>query len=669
MSEKPAQLVLAISGWLAIASSVFAQPTSLLSSSEQAIVVRGADVVGGYRSDRLIIRFAPNVITGVTPGANEKETPTSAAQIVWNVDPPVQLSDAFKAEWRRFNVLRMQRLYSFDFGNPQAAADVGLDRTYLLELPAGSNTPGLVERLRRLGAEVESAELDGIGQVAEFIPNDPEFWRQYDMRNTGGIGAVIDADIDATDAWELFNGIGGAEVVVAVIDSGVNPHAEFRDRMLPGINLSDPNNPTTNTADNCTIAAGGHGTHVTGILTATGNNGVGIAGTTWGAKILPIRVMLTSNPCGGSIAAAAAAVIWAVDNGADVINMSVQYPYVNQPTIPTFENAVNYAHNNGVLLVAAAGNTNFTECGGNVCAPARFNNALAVSGTTAQDRFASFSNHGPEVDVCAPGENIYSTAVISPFVTASGTSMATPHVTGLAALVKSFVPDITVAELRSVITNTAEDLTWNPAGVNGEPALIGFDNYYGHGRINAYRALISAGDFRIIGSNPPDGAIDARQPSELDGANPAGWDSITLLFGGDRGGFAAVSTEEFEVLENGAVAAALSILSVTPDDADSTVIVQFNRPITPGAWTTVRHVASDTAVTIGFLPGDVNGDRLSSPSDILALVDALNGVRPRPDWAIDVDRSGKAGPPDVLRVVDLLNGAAEYSVWLYVALP
>jgi hypothetical protein len=647
---------------------VNAQAPPNLRPDEARIVAQGADEVGGYRSDRVIVRFRPGLCDGAAAAHGVE------VQRTWAVDPPGQLSREFRAEWRRRGVLRMQPLYPFAFGNTQAAAALGLDRIYVMELPAGSDAPDLVSTLRGMNADCESAEMDTIGSVAEFIPNDPEFWRQYSLQNIGGTSAVADADIDATDAWGLSTGTGGADVIVAVIDSGVNPHPEFASRMLTGINLANPSFPTTNTSDEC---APGHGTHVTGILTATGNNGAGIAGVTWGAKILPVRVMRDGQfACTGNLSAATAAVIWATDNGADIINMSVQYQYTGTvaPDIPAFEAAVDYAVLNGVLVVAATGNAN--SCGvGNVCAPARFANAMAVSGTTDDDRFASgspisnfwLSNYGPEVDVCAPGDRIYSSTGMTTYGTLNGTSMATPHVSGLAALIRSFVPEITVSELRSVIIETAEDLTWNPFG---EPPLPGWDQYYGHGRINAYRALLAAGAFRIVGSDPPDGAIDARQPSDPEGLNPAGWDRIELLFGGDRGAFGTVASTEFEVLEEGATAAgALQIISITPDEAESTVTVLFDRPITAGGWVTLRHLPSDTEIRVGFLPGDVNGDGTSAPADILAVIDAINEVTVLPAWSTDVDRSGETGPSDILRVIDLLNGAAEYDPWLHVSLP
>lgn len=676
--------LLAAVGVLVFGGRLYAQGTAGLHAVEQALVAQGADRVGGYRSDQVIVRFRDGVLgRGIAAAADETGQPR-----VWDVAPPRELSPAFRLEWQRFGVRRMQRLYPFAFGDGEAAVATGLSRTLLIELPPGTDTPGFVAALRRLPGEIESVELDAIGEVAEFIPNDPNFWRQYNMRNPGGptscaavSNGVPDADIDATDAWALFNGIGGGEVVVAVIDSGVDPHPEFQDRMLPGINLAQPGIPTSDTSDDCQF---GHGTHVTGILTATGNNGVGVAGVNWGAKVLPIRVMGTSNACGGTIAAAVAAIMWAADNGAHLINMSVQYP-INVPDTASLENAVNYATLRGVLVVAAAGNNDYCGTTGAVCAPARFANALAVSATTNVDRFATTrsnqtrtaswsSNFGPEVDVCAPGDGIYSTAVWSPtYYCASGTSMATPQVTGLAALMKSYVPGLTISQLRSAIQSTAEDLTWNPQvsiGVPaGEPLLVGTDSYYGHGRINAYRALLAVGEFRIVGSDPPDGAIDARQPHAPDGSNPAGWNGVHLLFAGDREGFAAATAEEFEAVEESATSAALFVSTIIPDEEASTVTVVLNRALTPGTWVRIRHVPSDSSVRVGFLPGDVNGDGASAPPDILALVDSINGVTPRPVWATDVDRSGATGPEDILRVIDLLNGAGTYDPWLHVSLP
>ncbi|MFQ5413666.1 MAG: hypothetical protein ACE5E6_04325 [Phycisphaerae bacterium] len=173
----------------------------------------------------------------------------------------------------------------------------------------------------------------------------------------------------------------------------------------------------------------------------------------------------------------------------------------------------------------------------------------------------------------------------------------------------------------------------------------------------------------IVSSDPPDNAIDARQPSDPDGANPAGWDGIVLTFDGDTAG---LTSDDFTVVPD---VPGMPPLPVTVTTDGNTATLQFGDPypvfIPTGAWTVVTHLPSESSVRIGYLPADVNNDRLSNANDILALIDDLNGVSdpPRPDYQCDTDRSGACNANDVLRVIDLLNGAGAYDIWLGATLP
>ncbi len=428
-----------------------------------------------HSSTHIVVKFAP----GVTFTAQESG---AVAPPRWHSSGAVALPTlhaGLQVEWERWRVARTRRAYPGAFGRPAVAARYGLDRTYILEVPAGTDTAAMAAALATFDDEIEFADVDAIGGVAAgLIPNDPLFSGQYGMHNEGQTGGLVDADIDAPQAWKLHTGNAGT-VTVAIVDSGVNEHPEFLDRMVAGINTDDPANPDL-TTDGCP-----HGTLIAGIVGAKGDNGIGVAGVTWGANIMPVRVLGNPNGCSGSESAAASGVIWAADNGADIINMSLQYCSGGQ----NFQDAVDYAHDLGVLVVSAAGNNN--ACGvGIVAAPARFTNSMAVSGTTDRDEFATFattasplwnSNFGEEIDVCAPGDRIWSTSVGDGYIFLSGTSPSTPHVSGLAALLKSFVPTLTRDELRNVIIATADDL--GPSG---------WDNEYGHGRINAFSALEAA---------------------------------------------------------------------------------------------------------------------------------------------------------------------------------
>ncbi|MFQ5413150.1 MAG: FG-GAP repeat protein [Phycisphaerae bacterium] len=169
---------------------------------------------------------------------------------------------------------------------------------------------------------------------------------------------------------------------------------------------------------------------------------------------------------------------------------------------------------------------------------------------------------------------------------------------------------------------------------------------------------------RIVSSDPPDGAIDARQPSEPDGSNADGWDAIAVTFTGDT---SALTPADFVVTLD-PPGAAPSITEVSA--AGDTITLTFDSFIPVAAWTIVTHTESDTSVRIGYLPADVNNDRMSNANDILALIDALNGVgEPLAAYQTDIDRGGASNPNDILRTIDLLNGAGDYDEFLGASLP
>lgn len=610
------------------------------------------DVRGGYASTHLVVKFKPAVLQQgpvIQPAARSGERAYRE---------PV-LSRALQAACTRWGATDIRPFYPYEFGNQQLAGELGLDRTFIVEVPTGTDVPAMVTQFRSFDAEVQTASLDGIGGVA-LMPNDSKFYKQWNMHNEGVGDAVEDADIDAPEAWDIHTGDGGT-ATIAIIDSGIGdnvlyPHVDFAGRMVPGINTIDPGLPDLIT-DECHVDDGGHGTPVAGIAAATGNNGVGVAGVSWGVRIMPVRVLGGWNGCWGDESHCAAGIIWAVDHGADVGNVSLAFDLGTE----TLEDAVDYAHGQGMLLVAAAGNHE----GEFIAYPGRFENCVAVSSTTFKDILASGSNWGNELDVCAPGDNVWSTMLGNTYGPMGGTSIASPHVAGLAALIKSYVPGLTPDDIRGILTSTADDLVIDPFNPTG-PELTGFDIYYGHGRINAHAALLAAGELtiRVVSSSPPEGAIDARQPFEPDGSNPPNPTWVDLTFDGEVFG---LGTSDFSVETEGG-GTPPGVFDVTPI-SDDTVTVLLDATIPIGAWTTVRHDFSGTGVRIGYLPGDVNGDAASNEVDVSALINALDGVLQLEIWQADVDRDGDLGPEDILRVIDLLNGAGVYDPYLDATLP
>ncbi|KXG43215.1 S8 family peptidase [Tepidibacillus decaturensis] len=262
--------------------------------------------------------------------------------------------------------------------------------------------------------------------------------------------------------WELTRG--KENMIVAVIDTGVDlNHPEFKEKLVKGYNVINPSLPP--------MDDDGHGTHVAGIIAANTNNYEGIAGITWYNKIMPVKVLDQSGA--GTLFDVAEGVIWATDHGAKIINLSLG----NYAESKYLHDAIQYAYSKDVVLVAATGNDNIDELG----YPAAYPEVIAVSAVDAQQNRAEFSNYGPYVDVVAPGVNIASTYPGNRYAALSGTSMASPHVTGLAALIRSRNPNLTNKEVIDIIKNTTTDL-----GAKGK------DEYYGYGEINILKAITTS---------------------------------------------------------------------------------------------------------------------------------------------------------------------------------
>jgi subtilisin family serine protease len=321
----------------------------------------------------------------------------------------------------------------------------------------------------------------------DLAPNDTYYqtdpWGsggQWDMRITG-----------TSSAWDLQRG--SASVTVAVIDTGADyAHPDLAGSLLPGRSFVSA--PSSGCSSGTAQDDNGHGTHVAGTIGATGDNGRGVAGVAFGVRILPLKAL----DCKGAgwDSDMAEAITAASDAGARVINLSVGSSTASQ----TLRAAVDYATSHGSLVVAAAGNCGVTSasCPAAHVAnyPAAFPNALAVGATDANDQPAAFSTSGSYVAVSAPGARIlstYPTQLSSPsqltgYALFSGTSMATPHVSGLAALLLSSVPAATVSQLRAAIVSTAKDV-----GVPGP------DTKTGSGRMDSLAALRS---LRATASTP-----------------------------------------------------------------------------------------------------------------------------------------------------------------------
>ncbi len=298
--------------------------------------------------------------------------------------------------------------------------------------------------------------------------------------------------IKAPEAWDYTEG--SNSTIVAIIDTGIHAsHVELNDgRITGGFNVLTnlPIPADTNSDDN------GHGTAVAGVIGGIANNHRGIAGINWNVHMMPIKALTADGT--GDISAVSAGIVWAADHGANVINLSLGGQGFGPNQV--LAEAVTHAYNKGVLIVAAAGN-DLADNGLNIdtttvypiCADQNLNMILGVAATDVNDQKASFSNYGSKcVDISAPGKRII-TATYLPsdpsdtvLIYGSGTSLATPVVSAVAALVKSSNPNLSNVEIRDLLMRTADNIdALNPTQCNGGSCA----GLLGRGRVNALAAL------------------------------------------------------------------------------------------------------------------------------------------------------------------------------------
>jgi thermitase len=276
---------------------------------------------------------------------------------------------------------------------------------------------------------VSYVEVDQIATMS-VVPNDPSYGDQW------GLGVA-----DVPQAWAGTTG--STNVIIAVVDTGVKPVGDLTGRVLPGYDFV---NDDSNALDD-----EGHGTMTAGVLGATGNNGVGVAGICWTCRILPVKVLGADGS--GLYSDIAEGIRFSADHGADIINMSLGGSVDSQ----VLRDAVTYAVGKGALVIAAAGNDGSSA----MHYPAAIPNVLAVGASTAGDARYPWSNYGSSwVDIAAPGCN-YAQAVNGIVNQFCGTSSATPFVAGVAGLLASATPAPTAAQIRTALTSSASGLAGN----------------------------------------------------------------------------------------------------------------------------------------------------------------------------------------------------------------
>jgi thermitase len=367
------------------------------------------------------------------------------------------------ASMERFDVQSVAPLFDLDRGDATLKQGLGLDRVYVLTLPSSSN---LRDALAAFSADpaVVYAEPDFIGYGAG-IPNDQYFTYQWNLDNTGQSGGDPDADVDAPEAWDIS--LGAASTVLAVIDTGADlDHPDLAGNLVSGASFVTY---TVSPQDDH-----GHGTHVAGVAAAVTNNGVGAAGICPNCKVMPLKALNDDN--WGYYSWWIGAIEYAVDNGAQLINMSMggtDYSHL-------LHDAVRYAYDANVPIVAAMMNNGDTT----LYYPAAFTETIAIGATDRYDDRSDFSNYGDHIDLVAPGTAILSTLLDDTYAIWDGTSMATPHVAGTIGLINSVRPGYTIEELRAILRATAEDQVGPPS-----EDKAGWDEYFGAGRLNVAQAV------------------------------------------------------------------------------------------------------------------------------------------------------------------------------------
>jgi len=389
--------------------------------------------------------------------------------------------------------------------------------TFVLKFNTVQDIPTLIRTYLNTGFfEYVEPNYQGKGDGFQCTPNDFYYNRQWSHYNDGTFSlspSTIDADIDTDLAWDITKG--DSNIIVAILDSGSKlDHPEFSGRIW--INTketqngmdSDGNGYVDDTFagwdfannDNDPTDDYGHGTNVTGIALASGNNNIGYAGVNWHSKIMICKIL--DNNGHGYYTWWSEAIYYAVDNGADVINMSVG----GHGSSLLLKDAIDYADSNNVPVVVSVGNNNDSL----ILYPAKYAKAFAIGSTNPDDtRSAPFpwdstsgSNFGSELDFVAPGNYIYGLFYNSNTnynYYWAGTSQAAPLVTGVISLLLSIAPTLTVSQIRTILEESSEDQVGDSSDVKG------WDQYYGYGRINAFNAvtnpILSVSQFSNVKDN------------------------------------------------------------------------------------------------------------------------------------------------------------------------
>lgn len=551
-----------------------------------------------------------------------------------------------------------------------------LKNVYILTVPPGKDLEAMAREYEKL-EEVEYAHPDGLFELFE-LPNDSLLSHQWALNNSGQLHYHVERlDGFFNDTLALVSGTPGADihagqvfenppdqtdvVIVAIIDTGVDvDHPDLAGMIwsnsleIADNGLDDDHNGYVDDThgwdfsgndvdiypiyeDNDPNDYVGHGTHCAGIVAAVGDNSIGVAGVVPGVVIMPVKIFPAA-----IATVSAAAIVYAVDNGADVISMSWGGNY----SWSIVDDALIYAHNKGVVLVAASGNSGYIQCLYPSCSPY----VMSVTATDHFDHVTTFSTVSDHTSVCAPGMSVLSLRgagtdmysrsdepnvhiIEEQYYLASGTSMACPHAAGVAAYVRSVSSGLEPDQVQAIVENSADDFV-DPYGAGWD--YPGWDIYSGYGRVNLAASLDATPRTRAIISSPWRNTI-------LDG-------TVDIYGSADGVGYTS------------------HILEYTRSTVDTqwVEIASASTPVTDGLLGTLFSSGLDGPITLRLRVGDTNRRELPFyiSNEIAALLiepsdyDTTNGIAAIkaqaycPEFAYSLLEYGVTANPSTWEVID-----------------
>ncbi|MBE2247441.1 MAG: S8 family serine peptidase [Candidatus Competibacteraceae bacterium] len=494
-----------------------------------------------------------------------------------------------------------------------AKDDATLQRTYLLEFSDFNQVSAIIRKLESMQG-VEYAEKVPMDKHF-LVPNDPSYSSQWAMNKIG-----------APTAWNYFST--GSNIVIAIVDDAVErTHSDLSPNLwvnpgeIAGNGIDDDNNGYIDDINGYDVGSNdnnpnppsssySHGTHVAGISSARTNNGIGVASIGFSCKLMCVKA--TNSPT--SVTNGYDGIVYAANSGAHIINCSWGGPSYST----TGQNVINYAWNKGCIIIAASGNDNVSS----QFYPAAFNNVISVSATSSNDAKASFSNYGSWIDISAPGHNIYSTYVGNTYGNMSGTSMASPMVSGLAGLMWSLNPSMPRADLINCLLTTATNIDAQ------NPSYIG---QLGSGRINAAQAMQCVSTSL---NNPPVADFTANFTTVTAGGqviftdqstyNPTTW--AWTFTGGTPASFNGQNPPAITYNTPGVYTVTLTTTNANGSDIETKTnyitvnaaggCYSINFPV-PGGWTLVNYITGT-----GGADGFVNGQNVYADKQKAMFFDA-----------------------------------------------